>query len=187
MNSTPVAFAQEGELEPVCVCSCLLSHSVVSKLCNLMDCSLPGSSFHGFSSQEYGSGLPVPPPGDTPTQGWNPRLMCLLNCRQILYCWATLNSIPFMFHHNFLESFSFFFCVESQNFTDVVTEYFPERVNREELPFLLTADNAWRVLWLRPNCPGKPHKCARNFTQIPWEDLPRLASSWQTHLLQAGS
>ena len=23
-----------------------------------------------------------------------------------------------------------------------------------------------RVLWLRPNFPGKPHKCARNFTQI---------------------
>ena len=48
-----------------------------------------------------------------------------------------------MFHHNFLESFSFFFCVESQNFTDVITEYFPERVNREKLPFLLTEDNAW--------------------------------------------
>ena len=30
-----------------------------------------------------------------------------------------------------------------QNFTDVITEYFPETVNREELQFLLTEDNAW--------------------------------------------
>ena len=25
----------------------------------------------GFSRQEYWSGLPCPPPGDLPTQGWN--------------------------------------------------------------------------------------------------------------------
>ena len=32
----------------------------------------------GFSRQEYWSGLPCPPPGDPPTQGWNLRLLCLL-------------------------------------------------------------------------------------------------------------
>ena len=32
-----------------------LSHSVESD-CNPMDCSLPGSSLHGFSRQEYLSG-----------------------------------------------------------------------------------------------------------------------------------
>ena len=31
-----------------------------------MDCSPPGSSVHGFSRQEYWSGLPFPPPGDLP-------------------------------------------------------------------------------------------------------------------------
>ena len=31
-----------------------------------MDCSLPGSSVHEFSRQEYWSGLPFPPPGDLP-------------------------------------------------------------------------------------------------------------------------
>ena len=30
------------------------------------DCSLPGSSIHGISQQEYWSGLLVPPPGDLP-------------------------------------------------------------------------------------------------------------------------
>ena len=48
-----------------------------------------------------------------------------------------------MFHHNFLQSFFLFFCVESKNFTDVVSDHFPERVNREEPQFLLTEDNAW--------------------------------------------
>ena len=37
----------------------------------------------GFSRQECWSGLPLPPPGDLPTQGLN---LGLLHCRQILYC-----------------------------------------------------------------------------------------------------
>ena len=40
----------------------------------------------GVSRQEYWSGLPFPPPGDLPTQGWNPRL---LHCSLILYCGAS--------------------------------------------------------------------------------------------------
>ena len=35
-------------------------------LCDLIDCNLPGSSVHGFSRQEYWSGLPFPSPGDLP-------------------------------------------------------------------------------------------------------------------------
>ena len=41
-------------------------------LCNPMDCSPPGSSVHGFSRQEYSSGLPCPPPGDHPDPGIEP-------------------------------------------------------------------------------------------------------------------
>ena len=41
-----------------------------------MDCSLPGSSVHGFSRQEYWSGLPFPSPGEGfPTQGSSPSLL----------------------------------------------------------------------------------------------------------------
>ena len=41
----------------------------------------------GFPRQEYWSGLPFPSPGDLPkTQGFN---LCLLYCRQILYCHTT--------------------------------------------------------------------------------------------------
>ena len=47
-------------------CVCMLSHSVVSKSHNPMDCSPPGSSSMGFSRQEYWSGLPFPPRGDLP-------------------------------------------------------------------------------------------------------------------------
>ena len=35
-------------------------------LCDPMDCSLPGSSIHGFSRQEYWSRLSFPSPGDHP-------------------------------------------------------------------------------------------------------------------------
>ena len=41
----------------------------MSTLCNPMDYSLPGSSVHGFSRQEYWSGLPFPPTGDLPSPG----------------------------------------------------------------------------------------------------------------------
>ena len=36
----------------------------------------------GFSRQEYWSGVPSPSPGDLPTQGSNPQLLCLL-CQQV--------------------------------------------------------------------------------------------------------
>ena len=41
-------------------------------LCDPMDCSLPGSSVHGFSRQEYWSGLPFPSPGDLSNPGIEP-------------------------------------------------------------------------------------------------------------------
>ena len=46
-------------------------------LCDPMDCSLPGSFVHGFSRQEYWSGLPFPSPGDLPNpeiEPWSPAL-----------------------------------------------------------------------------------------------------------------
>ena len=49
---------------------CMHSKSIQSclTLCDPMDCSLTGSSV-GFSSQEYWSELPCPPPGDLPDPG----------------------------------------------------------------------------------------------------------------------
>ena len=47
-----------------------LSH--VRFLCDLMDCSPPASSVHGFSRQEYSSGLPFPSPGDLLDPGIEP-------------------------------------------------------------------------------------------------------------------
>ena len=38
-----------------------------------MDCSLPGSSVHGFPRKEYWSGLPFPSPEDLPDPGIEPR------------------------------------------------------------------------------------------------------------------
>ena len=50
-----------------------VSHSVVSNSLQLMDCTPPGSSIHGFSRQEYWSGLPFPSPGDLPNPEIKPR------------------------------------------------------------------------------------------------------------------
>ena len=45
-----------------------------------LDCSPPGSSLSiGFSRQEYWSGMPCPPPGDLPSPGTGPHLLCLLH------------------------------------------------------------------------------------------------------------
>ena len=46
-------------------------------MCDPIDGSLPGSSAHGISRQEYWSGLPYPPSGDLPNPGiklWSPVL-----------------------------------------------------------------------------------------------------------------
>ena len=41
-------------------------------LCDPVNCSLPGSSVHGFPRQEYWSGLPFPSPEDLPDSGIKP-------------------------------------------------------------------------------------------------------------------
>ena len=51
----------------------MLSHfNYVQFFCNPVDCSPPGPSVLGFSSQEYWSGLPCSPPGDLPNSGIEP-------------------------------------------------------------------------------------------------------------------
>ncbi|XP_065779817.1 integrator complex subunit 15 isoform X1 [Muntiacus reevesi] len=59
--------------------------SVVSDLCDPMDCSPPGSSVHRVR-QEHWSGQPFPSPGDLPGPGLEPASPAsLLPCRQMLY------------------------------------------------------------------------------------------------------
>ena len=55
-------------------------------LCNLMDCSPPGSSVHGDSpGKNPGVGCHFLLQAVFPTQELNPRLLCFLHCRRILY------------------------------------------------------------------------------------------------------
>ena len=59
------------------------SHQAVSDFCNLMGCSLPGSSVHGIlQAKNTGVGCHFILQGIFLTQGLN---LGLLNCRQILY------------------------------------------------------------------------------------------------------
>ena len=51
--------------------ACVLSHFRYLTLCDLEDCSPPGSSVHGIL-QAYWSGVPFPPPGHLPDPGIKP-------------------------------------------------------------------------------------------------------------------
>ena len=50
-------------------CYCCQVAQLYLTLCDLVDCSLPGSSVHEILSAEYWSGLPFPSPEDLPDQG----------------------------------------------------------------------------------------------------------------------
>ena len=54
------------------------------RLCNPMDCSLPGSSIRGILQARTEWGCHFLLQGIVPTQGSNLGLFCLLHCRQIL-------------------------------------------------------------------------------------------------------
>ena len=56
-------------------------------LCNSTHYSPPGSSVHGFSRQEYWSGLPFPSPGDFPDPGIEPGVSCTAG--RFFTIWAT--------------------------------------------------------------------------------------------------
>ena len=68
---SPGSFKWREHLNPhlgvQCVCVCVCVYVCVAQswlaLCNPMDFSLPGSSVHKFSRQEYWSGLLFPSPG----------------------------------------------------------------------------------------------------------------------------
>ena len=57
-------------------------------LSDCMDSSLPGSSVHGTFLARVLERI-AKPPFRRYSQGSNPCLLCLLYCRQILYCWVT--------------------------------------------------------------------------------------------------
>ena len=59
------------------LCVCVLVAQSRPKFCDPRDCSLPGSSVHEFSRQEYWSGKPFPSPGDLPDPGIEPRFPSL--------------------------------------------------------------------------------------------------------------
>ena len=53
----------------LCVFVCIKSLQSCLTLCDPMDCSLPGSSTHGIFQQEYWSGVPLPSPIQSPSDG----------------------------------------------------------------------------------------------------------------------
>ena len=68
-----------------CVCISVLSHSVMSDSLHpfwTVACQAPLSM--GFAGKNIGAGYHVPP-GDIPNPGIDPCILCLLDCKQILY------------------------------------------------------------------------------------------------------
>ena len=78
------------------VCARLVTWSCPT-LCDLMDCSPPGSSVHGDSpGKSTGVGCRALLQGIFPTRGSNPGL---LYCRWILYCLSHRESLTAMVHN----------------------------------------------------------------------------------------
>ena len=70
-----ILYLREWESGEVLAHACVRAESLQSclTLCDLKDCSPPGSSVHRFSRQEYWSGLSCPSPGDLPNPEIKPR------------------------------------------------------------------------------------------------------------------
>ena len=92
---------------PPCTSPCVLLSGVqccclVTKSCltcwDPMDCNSPGSSVHGFSRQEYWSGLPFPSPEDLRDPGIEP-----LHCREILDLWVTWEASRDQYNPTYLQ------------------------------------------------------------------------------------
>ena len=64
-------FTVEPPAKPIVKVKVLFTQSCLT-LCDPMDCSPPGFSAMGFSSQEYWNGLPFPSPGVRPNPGIKP-------------------------------------------------------------------------------------------------------------------
>ena len=76
------------------VLACTLAELLSPTLCEPMGCSPPGSSVHRDSSgKNTGVGWHALLLGIFPTQGSNPRLLCLLHCRPILYLLSPQGSL----------------------------------------------------------------------------------------------
>ena len=80
--------------------ACKQSLQLCLTLCNPTDCSPPDSAVHEDSpGKNTGVGCHAFLQGIFPTQGWDPRLLCLLHCKQILYLLSHQGS--FIHHHPF--------------------------------------------------------------------------------------
>ena len=77
------------------LCICLVAKTCLT-LCNPMECSLPGSSVHGiFQASILGCHFLLQ--GVFLTLGLSPCLLCLLQCRQILYPLSHHEARPSLF------------------------------------------------------------------------------------------
>ena len=74
------------------VCVCARSLQLCLTLCDLRDCSPPGSSVHEIlQAGEYWSGFPCPPPGDLANPGIKPMSPALQADSLLLRHWGSLS------------------------------------------------------------------------------------------------
>ena len=110
-----------------------------------MDCSSPGSSFHGISQREYWSGLPFLQ-GIFLTQGLNPHLLCLLHWQVNFFTTAPpgngkLNTSPLRWDNRGVFS----------SLSDSLAGLSPVAHGISLLP--------WHPVWLLLSCLSFPYQC----------------------------
>ena len=87
------------------VCGCYAQSSLT--MCNPMDYTLPVSSAHGISRQEYWKGLPFLTPRIFPTHGLNPRLLYLLHSLSLCHPGSPVVLAPHYVFCSKLKMYSF--------------------------------------------------------------------------------
>ena len=116
-----------------------------------MDYSQPGTSVHGFSRQEYWSGLPFPSPGDRP----NPRIKRASPVLAILYHWATWEALVICF------PFSHLMCAYAQscmtlcnprNLQAPLAMEFSRQEYWNGWPFPIPVESSWPKNWTCVSC-----------------------------------
>ena len=92
-----------------------------------MDCSPPGSFVHGFSRQEYWSGMPCPPPGDLPDPGIEPASLMSPALAGRFFTTSAIWKAPVAFHRMF--QLSVYMYLMSKTHIPCFSPFFLENTN----------------------------------------------------------
>ena len=125
---------------PFFMCTCVLSHSVMSDSLQLHGHQAPLSM--EFSRQEYLNGLPFPTPEDLP---WTCVLCVFCVGRLILYHWATWEAPSLLYEGRFYVPFPSRWCKSAGLLALSSTVLLPSSSRRQHWTYETTLEKKWML------------------------------------------